>query len=154
MKWRDASERPKVLGEYFCLCRNSVIPDCMFRTTSWWNGEVWGKDVMAWLDPEIPEKYLPNHLREPVKEENQVPEGAKRSVCNVSYTWEEKEKKPRGEWLPPERIAAMFSFRLQKFFVRHIEDDETSVMCLWVILNSDCPEQWRVWSIPVEEPPR
>ena len=142
MIWRDAIEKPRVSGKYRVLIEGLYLPvpfnGHVNRATfsSWYstNQDRWDDNarILAWLDPEVPEKYLPEKFWAPV---------------NDFVTTE----KPKGEWLP----FATFKFDMSKYYWAK-DGNQT-----WVVDGSGCispnidlGSQAYIWSIPIEEPPR
>lgn len=134
MIWRDAKEKPRVWGQYYCLCQFldgdlgfSHREFCLTRNE--WESET---KIISWLDPEIPEKYLPEKIWAPV---------------NESVTTE----KPKGEWTP----FANFKFDRSKYY--WAKDDGYSWIvdgCRCISPNIDLGSKAQIWSIPIEKPPR
>lgn len=136
MIWRDANEKPRVSGVYYCLCQ-FLDGDIGFShrvfcvTRNEWQSEI---KMIAWLDPEIPEKYLPKLVKDV--------------------------EKPKGEWVD----IRGFNFNPNKFYwAKYIyggkepwPDDGP-----WVLNGSGYRRAkgtyWptiMIWSTPIDEPPR
>lgn len=152
MIWRDGKEYPKFIGRYYVFCRDGFLLDQLFQL-SWWNGDKWDHDVIAWLDPEIPEKYLPKKLwkgpKTPLVEfETELLEEA----LGMRELIEGKRvEEPKGEWLP----FATFKFDMSKYYWAK-DGNQTWVVDGYGCIspNIDLGSKAQIWSIPIEEPPR
>lgn len=103
MKWRDASEKPDVVGSYLVLEDDSFLKERVIRV-AWWDSSGWANfhSVISWLDLEIPEQYL---AQEPVKE---------------SLTTEEKQLREKLEAEKAELEAR--KFEAQEKFIAKIKE--------------------------------
>lgn len=174
MKWREGSESPKVSGKYQILVESRYLPvpfsgEVSRATFSVWystNQNRWEESakILAWLDPEIPEKYLPESLQEPVKTNSlkmcpichQQP---CRNLCvdfapgpktELKFEAEGNEsEKPKGEWLPVGR----FEFDRSKYYWVRAKD-EVSIVDGEVGEFTGRYRNIEVWSEPIKEPPR
>lgn len=151
MIWRDGKEYPKFIGRYYVFCRDGFLLDQLFQL-SWWNGDKWDHDVIAWLDPEIPEKYLPEKLWElPMTEVEHQAKELEEALEMRELIEGKRVEKPKGKWVNIKEFVFnpgcyyWAKERVLPFIVEgnycgggsHSFDSETMI-----------------WSIPIEEPPR
>lgn len=155
MIWRDGKEYPKFIGRYYVFCRDGFLLDQLFQL-SWWNGDKWDHDVIAWLDPEIPEKYLPKKLwkgpKTPLVEfETELLEEA----LGMRELIEGKRvEEPKGEWLPISRSDQIEMGTAKYCWYREglpVWIDHCEYMQYYARRRGNRIE---VWTIPIEEPPR
>ncbi len=61
MKWRSMNEKPKIEGYYFVLIKTPMNGDRKY-STKYFDSSTWERgsyfEIIAWLDPEVPEEFL------------------------------------------------------------------------------------------------
>jgi len=84
MKWRRSDEKPKLDGYYNVVTKHERDTSCnLSYDFHFFDGEKFiDSDILAWLDPEIPEEFLPK----PKQKVRKCP------YCSSLITYDEKTK--------------------------------------------------------------